>query len=234
MPQIFHSSTNTLSRASIIAAAIAPLALIMGGSQFSRSYPQRVNVPVNQPIPFSHEHHVNELGIACQYCHVGVEKGPVAVVPSTETCMSCHSQIWTNSPLLEPVRESYRTGIPIKWKKVNDLPDFVYFNHSIHITKGVPCQHCHGNINQMQITYKPHPFFMAWCLDCHRAPEQFIRPREDVFSFNYDVQEAIGRYMEKHGNGREAPRNQAEFGKMLVADYNIKKKQLTDCWICHR
>jgi hypothetical protein len=109
-------------------------------------------VPLDQPVPFSHEHHSNELGIACQYCHQGAEKSPWAPIPPTETCMSCHSQIWTNSPLLEPVRESYRTGIPIKWNKVHDLPDFVYFPHNVHVAKGVPCQHCHGNINQMQIT----------------------------------------------------------------------------------
>ena len=235
MAQIFHSSTNTLSRTSVIVAAIAPLALLIGGSQISRTYQQRLNVPLEQPVPFSHQHHVNELGIACQYCHTSVEKGPHATVPSTETCMSCHSQIWTNSPLLEPVRESFRSGIPLKWNKVNDLPDFVYFNHSIHVGKGIPCQHCHGNVNQMQITYKPHPFFMAWCLDCHRQPEKYIRPKEDVFKFDYDWQQAAGEYMKAHGKaGAAAPASQTEFGAMLLKDYNIKKKQLTDCWICHR
>ena len=235
MAQVFHPAANTLARVSIIAAAAAPLVLILSGSQITRTYGQQVNVPIEQPVPFSHEHHTNELGIACQYCHQQAEQGPWANIPATEVCMSCHSQIWTNSPLLEPVRESYRTGVPIKWNKVNRIPDFVYFNHSIHVAKGIPCQHCHGNINQMQITYRSHPFFMAWCLECHRAPEKYIRPREQVYNFSYDWQKAAERYFEQTGRENEKlPRSQNEFGKLLVQDYHINKKQLSDCWICHR
>ena len=239
MPQIFHSSTNTLARASIVLAAIAPLGLMMAVSAMSRTYFVRVNVPVQQPVPFSHEHHSNELGIACQYCHVSVEKAANAGIPPTETCMSCHSQIWTNSPLLEPVRESYRTQTPIKWTKVYDLPDFVYFNHSIHVNKGIPCQHCHGNINQQQITFKAVHHSMAWCLECHRAPEKYIRPRDQVYSFDYNLHAAIERYADEHAKAtgqklKEIPRNQIEFGQLLVRDANINKKQLSDCWVCHR
>ena len=234
MANIFHPASNVIARASIVAGAAAPLALILAGSQISHTYSAKLMVPLDQPVPFSHEHHSNELGIACQYCHQGAEKSPWAPIPPTETCMSCHSQIWTNSPLLEPVRESYRTGIPLKWNRVNDLPDFVYFNHSIHVAKGIPCQHCHGNINQMQITWKPQPFHMAWCLECHRAPEKYVRPRDEVYNFAYDWQSAAERYWQQTGKEKRLPRSQREFGETLVRDYHINKKQLSDCWICHR
>src|SRR2546427_7643937 len=145
MSQVFSPAANTAARASLLCVAILPVVLIMVGSGITRSpYNTNVNVAVEQPVPFSHEHHASELGIDCRYCHSTVEKSAFAGVPPTHTCMSCHSQIWTNSPLLEPGRESYRTGTPIKspdgpvgWTRVNKLPEFVYFNHSIHIARGV-------------------------------------------------------------------------------------------------
>jgi len=234
MANIFHPASNVLARASIVAGAAAPLALILAGSQISHTYSAKLMVPLEQPVPFSHEHHSNELGIACQYCHQGAEKSPFAPIPPTETCMSCHSQIWTNSPLLEPVRESYRTGIPLKWNKVHDVPDFVYFPHNVHVAKGVPCQHCHGNINQMQITWKVHPLHMAWCLECHRAPEKYIRPRDEVYNFAYDIEAAAAKYWDQTGRTGAPPTSQAQLGSILTRDYKINKKQLSDCWICHR
>jgi hypothetical protein len=240
MAQVFHPAANTLAKISLAAVALGPVALICGASAISRSaFNTNVGIPLDQPIPFSHEHHINELGIDCRYCHVQVEKSANATLPATETCMSCHSQIWTNSPLLQPVRDSYTTGKPIKWNVVNKVPEFVYFNHSIHINRGVQCNTCHGTIQKMQLVAKGKPFFMVWCLECHRNPEKFIGKREDVFSFYEKVQ--LGeekltpeeRTLADHG---EVSRSAAgiEEGKKRVKEYGIKTKQLADCWICHR
>lgn len=217
MPQVFHKSSNVLSRASIVGGVLAFGALIWGGASITRTYGVKVGVPLDQPIPFSHKHHAKELGIDCRYCHTSVETSNFAGFPPTETCMSCHSQVWTNSPLLQPIRDSYQNGTAIVWNKVNTLPDFVYFNHSIHIAKGIGCTECHGNVHEMPITYKAQAFSMLFCLTCHRQPERFIRPKEEVFNIEY-----------KH------PPDQLEMGKRLVQEYGIVKKQLTDCWICHR
>lgn len=233
MAQIFHSGFNTLARLSVILGVAAPVGLIAAASGISQSPANtKVGVPLNQPVPFSHEHHANELGIDCRYCHTNVEKSATAGVPPTETCMSCHSQIWTNSPLLEPVRESYRTGAPITssdgevgWNQVNKVPEFVYFNHSIHIKKGVTCNVCHGPINTMQLTYKAKTFFMAWCLSCHRHPEKFIRPEAEVKKWMQNPA--------ANENARSAAK-QTEDGLQLIQQYNIKTKQLVDCWVCHR
>jgi hypothetical protein len=218
MPQVFHRSSNTLARLSIVTGAALLVSSVLIGSNLSRSpYVTKVGAPVDQPVPFSHKHHVKELGIDCRYCHGTVETSAVASVPPTHTCMSCHSQVWTNSPLLEPIRQSYLNGTPVKWNKVYDLPDFVYFNHSIHVQKGIGCDTCHGPVHEMNITYKAQPLSMAWCLDCHRQPEKYIRPKEEVYNYEY-----------------KQPKNQLELGEKLVKEYGIRKEQLTDCAICHR
>src|SRR5258708_25107557 len=196
MAQVFPSSANPLAKLSLILAGTLPVSLIGGGSAITRSgFNTKVDVPLEQPIPFSHEHHATELGIDCRYCHSSVEKSSFAGIPPTHTCMSCHSQIWLNSPLLEPVRESYRTGTPIKaadgtqgWTRINKLPEFVYFNHSIHINRGVSCNVCHGPIQTMQLTYKGKPFFMYWCLDCHRNPEGYIGEKKAIFELYVNAQ----------------------------------------------
>ena len=239
MAQVFHPSTNTLARVSIVIAAVAPLAIIMGASAVTRSsYNTKVNVPRDQPVPFSHEHHTNELGIDCRYCHQTVEKSPYGGIPATETCMSCHSQVWTNSPLLEPVRESWRTGQPIKWNRLNKLPEFVYFNHSIHIDRGVSCNVCHGPIQAMQLVYKANPFTMAWCLECHRNPANHVGDPAKVWGLYEKIQrldaltpeeQALAAGREYHRKGEEL-----EEGKRWLARHKIKTEQLTDCWICHR
>ena len=135
-------------------------------------------MPREQPIPFSHAHHVGGLGIDCRYCHTSVETSSFAGIPPTKTCMNCHSQIWSTSPTLEPVRESFRTGVSIQWTRVNDLPDYVYFNHSIHVNKGIGCESCHGRVDRMPLTWQENSLQMDWCLDCHRDPGKHIRPRD--------------------------------------------------------
>jgi len=179
------------------------------------SYVTQVGVAVEQPVPFSHEHHVNGLGIDCRYCHTSVETSSFAGIPPTETCMSCHSIVWNDAPMLEPVRESLRTGRSLEWVRVHNLPDFVYFNHSIHINKGVGCENCHGRVDRMPLTWKTESLQMEWCLGCHRAPHNFIRPREEVFTM-----------------GWEPPPDHN--GYQLVADYGINVEQLTNCSVCHR
>lgn len=218
MAQIFPPAANTIARVSLAAAILLPALALMAGSTITRApYNTKVDVPLDQPVPFSHQHHVAELGLDCTFCHTSVETSSKAGLPPTQTCMSCHSQIWTNSPLLDPVRQSWTTGEPIRWNLVNSVPDFVYFDHSIHIAKGIGCTECHGPVHEMQITYKAKPFTMAWCLDCHRRPEQFIRPKDQVMNIGY-----------------VHPANQLEMGRTLVEQYKINVKQLTDCSICHR
>jgi cytochrome c7-like protein len=216
MAQIFHRSTNTIAKVSIFAGLMAVGGLITGAYTTDRGhFITDVGVAKDQPVPFSHKHHVTDDGIDCRYCHTSVETSHYAGVPATEICMSCHSQIWTNAAVLEPVRASFRSGESLQWTRVHDLPDFVYFNHSIHVNKGMGCATCHGRIDLMPLTYKVNTLYMNWCLECHREPEKFIRPREEVFNMAY-----------------QPPANQLEFGRMLVEKYHVQK--LTDCYTCHR
>ena len=186
MPQIFHRSANLIARVSIIGVVllIGALGWALYAIELSPYYTNVGEAPP-QPVPFSHRHHVGELGLDCRYCHTSVENSSFAGIPPTQTCMTCHSQIWTNAAMLEPVRSSYRTGKSIEWTRVNALPDFVYFDHSIHISKGIGCTTCHGPIATMPMTYKAGTLYMEWCLNCHRQPEKFVRPRSEVFNPNY-------------------------------------------------
>jgi hypothetical protein len=171
-----------------------------------------------QPVPFSHAHHVGGLGIDCRYCHTSVEASSFAGIPPTKTCMNCHSQIWSTSPTLEPVRESFRTGNSIMWTRVNDLPDYVYFNHSIHVAKGVGCESCHGRVDRMPLTWQENSLQMTWCLDCHRDPAQHLRPREAITVMGYQPAEP-----------------QATLGPKLMKEYEVKDaRTLTSCNTCHR
>jgi hypothetical protein len=178
-------------------------------------YVTGANTNITQPIQFSHMHHAGGMGIDCRYCHTSVEQSSFANIPPTKTCMNCHSQIFTEAPILEPVRASFRTGESLEWTRVHDLPDFVYFNHSIHIKKGVGCETCHGRIDQMQGIYQAKSLQMEWCLDCHRAPEKYVRPRAAVFEMGY-----------------EPAGDQLEVGRRLVKEYQIQS--LTSCSTCHR
>ncbi len=218
MAQLFKSTTNIIARWSVISGG----ALVFGGlfllNQFFRSdYMTLADVVREQPVPFSHEHHVSGLGIDCRYCHTSAEFSSSAGIPPTETCMSCHSQIWTNAAILEPVRSSFKTGQPLQWNRVHDLPDFVYFNHSIHVNKGIGCESCHGRVDQMPLIRSGSTLQMQWCLDCHRNPEKFIRPKEEVFTMGYKPAE-----------------DQATLGPKLVQAYHVNVRQLTNCSICHR
>jgi hypothetical protein len=250
MSQLFKPYANTIARASLVLGISAPLIIGVSVAALSRSpFNTKVKVPLNQPVPFSHQHHTWELGIDCRYCHTTVEKSAYAGVPPTETCMSCHSQIWTNSPLLEPVRQSLENGEPLKWNRVNKLPEFVYFNHSIHISRGINCNTCHGPVQDMQITFKGNEFQMAWCLQCHRAPERYLRdlpghehesPRKQVFAYYWELQEhstdADGRsmaVMRGDDYGSDKAEDKAE-GKAIMKKLGVKVQQLADCWICHR
>jgi hypothetical protein len=218
MAQIFHPSTNTISKLTIFGAVFLIGGLLWLLAELNRSdYVTQANVVRPQPVPFSHKHHVSGLGIDCRYCHTAVEQSAFAGIPSTSTCMNCHSQIWTNSPMLEPVRESYRTGQPLRWTRVHNLAEFAYFNHSIHVNKGVGCATCHGPVDQMPLIAQQESLLMEWCLDCHRNPERYLRPREEVFNMSW-----------------AAPANQAELGLELVRKYNVRTEQLTDCSVCHR
>jgi hypothetical protein len=216
MAQIFHPSTNTISRVTIFGGAILVVVLVAGLAAINESpYITEVGVARTQPIPFSHKHHVSDDGIDCRYCHTSVEDSSFAGIPPTKTCMNCHNQIWADSPTLEPVRESYRTGKSIQWTRVHNLPGFVYFNHSIHVHKGVGCSTCHGRVDQMPLMWREYSLYMKWCLECHREPERFVRPRKDIFNMEY-----------------EPPKDQLALGRQLVKEYNIQK--LTSCSTCHR
>lgn len=248
MAQLFKPSANVVAKLSLILGGALPLGLFYVGSTASRSPANtKVNVPLNQPIPFSHKHHAFELGIDCRYCHTGVETSAVAGVPPTETCMSCHSQIWTNSPLLQPLRDSYANGTPLQWNKVNKVPEFVFFNHSIHVNRGIDCNTCHGPVQEMNMTWKGKTFFMSWCLECHREPEKYLRedptgagpsPKDQVFELYRKYQKADKltprEYSVLKGFDYQPSKEEIETGKELIKKRKIKKEQLTDCWVCHR
>lgn len=216
MAQIFHQSTNTISKVSIFGAAFFVGFLIWTGYGIMGSpYMTQQYIAREQPVQFSHAHHVGGVGLDCRYCHTSVETSAFAGIPPVKTCMNCHSQLWADSPYLEPVRASYRTGAPLEWTRVNDLPDFVYFNHSIHVNKGVGCDTCHGKVDRMPLMWQHASLQMEWCLNCHRHPEKYVRPKDQVFNMRY-----------------EAPENQEELGNKLVAQYKIQR--LTNCTTCHR
>jgi hypothetical protein len=244
MAQIFRPTDNVITKISLILGAILPLAIILTMSQFTRSsYVTKVDIPYDQPVPFSHEHHVNELGIDCRYCHTSVETSARAGYPPTHTCMSCHSQIWTNSPLLEPVRESYIKNVPLKWTVLNKAPDFVYFNHSIHIARGISCNNCHGPVQAMQIAYKGQAFQMKWCLECHRNPENYVNKPEFVWNLYENIRRGkhpdgteLTLEEEALREGRQYKRRDEELaeGRKLVEHYHVQTQALSDCNICHR
>jgi hypothetical protein len=216
MAQVFHRSTNTLSKVSIFGAAFLLAGTLYLVLEINRSgYVTRAGEVRDQPVPFSHQHHVGGIGIDCRYCHSAVEISASAGMPPTRTCMNCHSQIWTQSPMLEPVRASFRSGESLEWVRVHDLPDFVYFNHSAHVNRGVGCTTCHGPVDKMPLMYQESSLQMEWCVGCHRHPERYVRPQEEVFN---------PRWL--------APADQEAQGRALVARRNIRPR--TSCSTCHR
>lgn len=216
----------------MLLAALTVGGLLWAALEFQRSpYFTYAGEAKMQPVPFSHQHHVAGLGIDCRYCHTSVETSGFAGIPPTKTCMNCHSQIWTNAPMLEPVRESYRSGKSLVWTRVNDLPDFVYFDHSIHINKGVGCDTCHGPVNKMPLMYNYASLQMEWCLSCHRAPEKFLRPRDQVFNMDY-LRPSSSNPVTVNG---KTYTDQLAMGNDLKSAYHLRSvTDITNCNTCHR
>lgn len=216
MTEPFRPIANTIFRLSLFGGVgLLAFTLWMTYLVVRSPYEMLQQVPREQPLPFSHKHHVGGLGLDCRYCHVSVEESSFADIPPTEVCMHCHSQMWAAAPALEPVRTSYITNRSIQWTKVYQLPQFVYFNHSIHIHKGIGCSTCHGRVDEMPLMWQAPRLTMSWCLDCHRHPDRYVRPLSEVFNISYSP-----------------PPNQLSLGKKLVHDYDIRS--LTSCSICHR
>jgi len=214
--QVFHRSTNTLSKLSIFGAAfLAAFALYVILEVNRSGYVTRAGEVRDQPIPFSHQHHVGGLGIDCRYCHTSVEVSASAGLPPTRTCMNCHSQIWSQSPMLEPVRASFRDGESIEWVRVHDLPDFVYFDHSAHVNRGVGCTTCHGRVDRMPLMYQEKSLQMEWCLDCHRQPQKYVRPQSEVYNPRWIP-----------------PADQSAQGRKIVDERRLQPR--TSCNTCHR
>jgi hypothetical protein len=219
MAQPFRRWTNVGSKGSLFGMALAMAGAMWTAVVYvSSSYGTNSGVTVDQPIPFSHQHHAGVLGIDCRYCHTSVEYAPFAGIPATKVCMNCHSQMWVGSQTLAPVRRSYYADKSITWSRVYNIPGFVYFDHSIHVQKGVGCTTCHGRIDKMPITYQEPTLLMKWCIDCHRDPAEHVRPREKVFDMAY-----------------QAPADQPALGRQLVEEYAIRSpRELTSCSVCHR
>jgi hypothetical protein len=219
MPQVFHRSTNTIAKVTIFGAVFILAAVTWAlGEINSSTYITQQYIPKQQPVQFSHKHHANDDGIDCRYCHTTVEKSAFAGIPPTKTCMNCHSQLFKDAAYLAPVRESWQQDKPIIWTRIHDLPDFVYFNHSIHLSKGVGCSTCHGRVDLMPLTYQYASLQMQWCLECHRNPEKFIRPPDQLYNMAW-----------------EPPANQEEIGRKLVKEYQIQDaRTLSSCSTCHR
>ena len=232
MAQIFHPSMNHVAKATVFGAVFFVGIVGYCGTMLDHSpYVTDQGIVRNQPVPFSHLHHVGGLGIDCRYCHTSVEDSHFAGYPPTKTCMTCHSKIWTDAPILQPVRSSWIEDRPIAWKRVQSLADYVYFNHSIHIAKGVGCETCHGRVDRMPLMYQANSLQMEWCLNCHRHPDEYLRPAgEDVFSMEY-TQPTAANPVEYDGKQFTS---QEELGTQLVNDYHVKLGQLTNCYICHR
>lgn len=216
MGQIFPRSANLIAKATIVVALVGLIALIAVGFVVFQT-PKLTNAgkAPDQPVPFLHSVHVASLGIDCRYCHTGVETSSYAGIPPTSTCMNCHSQVLADNPTLAPVRDSFATGKPLVWAKVYNLPKFVYFDHSIHVAKGVGCETCHGRVDQMGLMQQVQPLQMTWCLQCHRNPAQYVRPKDAVTVM-----------------GWQPPADRNALGQQLVKDYHISSK--TSCSTCHR
>lgn len=220
MKQTFHPSMNTIAKASIMGLGL--LVAVLGGAWYyfvQSPFMTNVGVSVEQPVPFSHLHHVRQLGLDCRYCHTSVDQSSFANVPPTETCMSCHSQVWTEAPMLEPVRASWQDQTALEWNRVHNLSGFVYFNHSAHVNNGVGCESCHGRVDNMPLVAKANTLQMQWCLECHRAPQDYVRPNSEITTMGYQPPEGT---------------DQATLGAQLVAEYEIEVGRLDDCSICHR
>jgi hypothetical protein len=212
--QVFQRSANNLARLSIGGGILLVLVVLTGWVSFNNSPLVRTRQnALEQPVPFSHQHHVAGLGLDCRYCHTSVEVSAFAGIPPTQTCMNCHSQVWATAEMLEPVRASFRNDESIQWNRVHRLADFAKFNHSIHVSKGFGCETCHGRVDRMPLVWQEKPLTMSWCMECHRNPEKFIRPKDKVFEMGWRAE------------------NQKELGARLVEQYGIRRVEY--CSACH-
>ena len=220
LAQIFSPSADTWLRLALVGLVGLVVAASAAGAGYVRN-PLRTEVGMvrDQPVPFSHKHHVGDDGIECRYCHTGVETGADAGLPPTHTCMTCHSQLWTDAAALAPVRESYATGKPLTWNRVAQLPDYVYFDHHVHVNNGVACVECHGRVDEMPLTWRARPFTMQFCLDCHQDPAKGLRPPGMVTRMDWS------------GADKDALK---AFGSETAAHKGIDPKRLTNCETCHR
>jgi hypothetical protein len=215
MSQIFHPRFGLFAKLALLALLVLASAAVLAWRGLTNE-PHRIGEAVEQPVPFSHKHHVGDDGIDCRYCHATVETDAFAGIPPISTCMTCHSQLYTDQAMLAPVVQSWQRGVALHWQRVHQLPDFVYFNHSIHVAKGVGCESCHGRVDRMALTMRTQPLSMKWCLDCHRAPQKYLRPREQEFAMGWK------------------PQDQEKLGLALVERYHVDTRRLTDCSVCHR
>ena len=265
MAQVFDRSSNALARASLVLTGLIVIALGVALNSLQRSpWVTRQGQRPDQPVPFSHKHHVEGLGLQCQYCHTSVEKSSYAGIPPTKTCMNCHSQIWTNAQLLEPVRQSWATGESVQWIRVHDLPDYVFFNHSIHVNKGIGCASCHGRVDQMPIMYEQNSLQMEWCLECHRDPAKHLRPTSQIYNMAWEEPTsdkpvwcgtnglsgvptaqmvnctakdpgAAPAAMSGANANFERFNSQRDLGLYLTKQYHIRPpNELSSCEVCHR
>jgi len=219
---IFGPKSNLIAKALFLGFFMGFTGLSLASWSLNRSpYLNLTGDYIQQPVPFSHAHHVGGLGLDCRYCHTSVEISSNAGFPSTHTCMTCHSQIWNHAPILAPIRQSYEKNRPIRWKRVYRLPDYVYFDHGIHIAKGVGCATCHGRMDRMPLSTPVQPFYMQQCLACHNHPENSLRPQEEIFNMEWSPP--------------SNPNERKRLGQELLMKYKIAPaRRLTDCYVCHR
>jgi hypothetical protein len=235
MPQVFPKGMNVIARLLVLGLPVLAGSGVVAGTAFYRSdYSTGTRDVVDQPVKFSHKHHVGQLGIGCQYCHTSAEVSASAGFPPTKTCMNCHQQIWVGADLLRPVRKSFESSVaadvgqPIPWTKVHNVPHYTYFNHSIHLAKGVGCYSCHGRVDEMSLLYQSKTLLMEWCLDCHREPEKHLRPKTEVYNLAWRPEDVINPDTGK-------PYDQITLGKKLKEEYQVRGESvLTNCSICHR
>jgi hypothetical protein len=229
MAQVFPKSMNVVARLMVLGLPVLGASGVVTGAAFYRSdYTTGAREVVEQPVPFSHKHHVGQLGIDCRYCHTAVEVSYHAGYPPTKTCMNCHQQMWTGADLLAPVREGYKTGTPITWNQLHNVPHYTYFNHSIHVAKGVGCYSCHGRVDEMNLTFQTKTLLMEWCLECHRAPEKYLRPKGEVYNLAWKPEDVTNPETQQ-------PYDQLTLGRQLKEAHMVRESSvITNCSICHR
>lgn len=217
MANIFPRWANRVPLRALIILAILATTVVAGVTYYFTPKYTRVGYMPTQPVPFDHALHVNQLGMDCRYCHTYVDRSGHSNVPDTATCMNCHNAVQADSPLLAPVRASYDSGEPVEWVRIHKVPDYVYFNHAVHVNRGISCVECHGNINEMEVVSHAEPLSMAFCLECHRNPEDYVRPLEQVYDLDWEA---------------ESEEAQIEQGTRLVREWSVNPPQ--SCSGCHR